>query len=336
VANRDAFAALMTLAGRQAGAVAVSDALALGVTRRAIRHALEQRVLERWGQGLLLVAGAPRGWWQEAWLNHLAAGADSAIGGRAAARAHGLRRYARADVEVLVPRLTSHLAQLGRIRESRDLPPHHIVLMDGLPVTSLARTIFDLAGDPEHRLTFRKEALREAHKRKIKRLIDEAMRHHGMAMGALVMTLDTLGKRGRAGTRIIRELIDELGADYKPTDSQLEDMFLELVRSHGLEEPVRQRNIGGERGWVGRVDFLYADKKLVIEVDGPGHDTPVQQQLDAVRDAELRLRGYDILRVHWTELLRDRGRVVARLEQALAATAEPAPAPVLPSVLDPR
>jgi len=49
--------------------------------------------------------------------------------------------------------------------------------------------------------------------------------------------------------------------------------------------------IGGHR-----VGFACFHPKLIIELDGPDHDTPQGRARDKARDAELRLRGFRVLR----------------------------------------
>lgn len=184
------------------------------------------------------------------------------------------------------------------------------------PVTSPARTIFDLAGDPDRPRTFRIEPRRELHKNAIGRLISRSLRRDDFTMLAMIRMLAALGRRGRAGTTIIRELVQELGADYEPTETDLEDVFVDLVRAEGIEEPERQVAIGGEQGWLGNVDFLFR-KRVVWEVDGPHHDAPLQRREDARRDADMRTAGYEVHRAHWLTLTHEPERVVKELNDSL-------------------
>ena len=222
----------------------------------------------------------------------------------------------------MAPHGESYRTGVQRLRQTRWLPPEHVVRLPGLPpLTSVARTIFDLAGDPNRRLTFRVEQWREAHKREIERLISRSLRRQDFTMIAMMRMLAALGRRGRAGTTIIRELVAELGRDYVPTASDLEDLWFDMIRAEGLEEPERQIHISGPEGWIGQVDFFYRSRKVVWEIDGPDHDAPLQKRADARRDASMRAAGYEVHRAHWLTLVHDPERVIREVSESLAEAA---------------
>ncbi len=307
------------LAALQRGAFSATQVLALGATTALLRARWRRGEWLKRGRGLFVVAGAPACWKQDLWLAHLSAGPTSVICGRAAARLHRLRGHYAPAVEVLVPIGGDHRGPLGRVRETRWLPPEHVVLIDGLPVTSVARTIFDLAGDPPRPRTFRNEVRREAHKREIAPIFSRALQRNGLTMIGMMRTVAALGRRGRAGTKIMRELVVEFGEDYIPTGSDLEDLFLDLARADGLEEPVHQFQVTGVEGWLGCVDFAYVLERIIIEIDGPDHDAPLQRRYDAQRDEAMGAAGWTVIRINWLDLVTDPDGVVARIRKALAA-----------------
>src|SRR5262245_46481317 len=80
------------------------------------------------------------------------AGEGSALGLRTAARLHDAYAYRRFEgVEVLSRRADDHRIEVGRLVQTRWLPDDHLTVVDGFPVTTLARTFFDLCGDPDPR-----------------------------------------------------------------------------------------------------------------------------------------------------------------------------------------
>ena len=84
---------------------------------------------------------------------------------------------------------------------------------------------------------------------------------------------------------------------YDAPESGLEARFLSIVRTAGLPPPLRQRDIGGE-AWVGRVDFLYPERKLVVEIDSDlYHRSLLDREADARRDEAMRVAGYQVLRI---------------------------------------
>ena len=103
-----------------------------------------------------------------------------------------------------------------------------------------------------------------------------------------------------------------LGADR--TRSELEARFLALCRRHRLTRPRVNVRIGP---YV--VDFAWLKRRLVVEVDGyRAHGTRSSFEADRARDAELKLRGYEVIRFTWSALA-ERPREVAATVRALLA-----------------
>jgi hypothetical protein len=201
------------------------------------------------------------------------------------------------------------------------LPPEHIVTIDGLPVTSVARTVFDQAGLPSHPLAFQHEWLRANHVKQITWLVNHAIRDHGMRMLDIDRVLASTGRRGKPGTAIIREVIADLDLDYAPTVTELEELFLEVLDSYGIERPDEQVDLGTEDRWVGRVDFVWRGRKVIVEVDGRQHAAPLDRRADRRRDADFNGVGYTIIRVTRWQLVNEPEKHVARIRAALAIAA---------------
>ncbi|MGH9158328.1 MAG: DUF559 domain-containing protein [Acidimicrobiales bacterium] len=120
-----------------------------------------------------------------------------------------------------------------------------------------------------------------------------------------------LDRPGRAGVATLRALV-ERHHGRPAVGSGLECRFLAIVADAGLPEPRRQVDLGGER-WAGRVDFLYDDVDLVIEVNGRWtHSTTLDVEHDQRRTAGLVAAGYTVLPIGET-LIRDDPAAVARL-----------------------
>lgn len=185
-----------------------------------------------------------------------------------------------------------------RIHLPRSLPRSDTTRLKGIPVTTPARTLIDIAtAVPDNWL---RRALREA---EVQRLVDPAQ---------LARQLEH-----RRGAYRLREL---LGAGPAPTRSELEDRVLELVGRNGLPRPQINTMVrAGGRTY--EVDFLFAGRRLIVEADGRRyHDTPSARRADAARDAALTAAGYRILRLTWEEVTGAAQReTVDRLRIALAA-----------------
>ncbi len=313
-------AQLLAIAVAQSGAVAAAQVRAIGGTYDHLRRRERAGQLTRVRGGLYVHAGFPPSWRQDLWLEHLAAGPRSAVCGRAAAQLHGVKGYDDDWVEVERVQGGNHEAVRGILHETFWLPPSHVVSVDGLPTTTVARTVFDLAGLPKHPLAFRNDALREIHTKRITWLVNHALRDHGMRMLDLDRVLAAVGRRGKPGTAIIRAVVADLGLDYAATASELEDMFLDFCDAHGLERPDQQVDLGTEARWVGRVDFVWRRVKLIVEVDGSQHRAPLDRRRDRDRDDTFGGDGWYTIRVTWWELVHEPEALAARIRLFLVLT----------------
>ena len=147
-------------------------------------------------------------------------------------------------------------------------------MVDSIPVTSVERTICDLAADLPYA--------------DLKRAFEEAERRHLIDHRKLREAVERM--RGMAGAAAMRQL---LGYDPRPateTRSDLEIAFLELVTSAGL--PPYQRNVVvlGED-----IDAYWPEANLVVELQGyTWHSDPEAFERDHAKLARLRLAGYTV------------------------------------------
>jgi len=183
------------------------------------------------------------------------------------------------------------------VHRSRTLQPLNDVVHqhDGLPVTTVARTLVDLADvlSPHQleRACTRAEVLRKLDRVEIERCLVN-------------------GRRSRPLRQALATLAQ---ADPQITRSELEERFLALVADAGLPRPrVNVRVEGFE------VDFLWPDRRLVVETDGVAtHLTPAAFEADRRRDAALQVAGFRIVRFTWRQVTEEPGDIRATL-RALA------------------
>jgi very-short-patch-repair endonuclease len=96
--------------------------------------------------------------------------------------------------------------------------------------------------------------------------------------------------------------------------SELEARMLALSRRHRLPEP--EVNVSIDR-YV--VDFLWRAQSLIVEVDGwKSHRTRSAFEDDRVRDANLALRGYRVVRFTWRRITNDPATVAQTIRSLLA------------------
>jgi very-short-patch-repair endonuclease len=174
----------------------------------------------------------------------------------------------------------------------------HIVV-DGIPVTTVARTLLDLAGflSPRH----------------LGYALDRAER---LQVFDLCAVDDALGRaRGRRGASALREAIK--GWRVSDTRSRLEDRHLELLSGAGLPMPHVNVALEGELH-DHAVDAYWPSSNLVVELDSfDYHRTRRDRERDATTDADLELAGYRVLRLTWDDVTVHEERTVRRIRAHL-------------------
>jgi very-short-patch-repair endonuclease len=193
-------------------------------------------------------------------------------------------------------------AQRSFATHRADLAPADLARRDGIPVTSLARTILDLAVDSRPRTVSR--FIRRA---------DDDKNFDLRAMEDLLHR--TKGHRGQAKVRAALEIYDESPVF---TRSDLERRFLKVVREAGLPEPSMNCFVAGYE-----VDAYWADHRFGVELDVFGtHGSRLSFEEDRERDDELLLAGIETTRVTGPRLAREPGAVVESVRRHLARRAD--------------
>jgi hypothetical protein len=297
-------------AAESEGIVARAWLLADGVTRRQIdRRTRDGRLQQIYADGIYAVghrALRPRAYRIAAVL---AGGRDAVLSHRSAADAHGLLDRPPVRHEVIAP-LRRRRREAPIVVYRAALHDDEWELLDGVPTTTVARTLLDLAATCRRSIVDR--ALEAAERRRILDLAD---------VRAVLAR-----NRGRRGVATLRDAVERLHPATGDTRSRLEALALRLVTDHGLPQPAVNVLVDGKE-----VDLLWPHDRLVAELDGrETHLTPQAFERDRRRDAELAAAGYRVLRFTWRQLTEDPAFVAAALRAALRAAprpATPAPAP---------
>jgi len=297
---------LLAVVAAQHGVFNARQAEAHGVGHR---HRSRRVAEGRWfdlGYGLFSLVGSPPTWRQRLWLGLLEAPPGSAISHCSSKQLFGLplRPEHRDLVEVLTANDLDHRARFSRLHQTRDLPPEHLTLIDGIPVTTLARTLFDQAA--------------HVHPRWLETLTDAAMHRCDMPIEQLVDVTLRLAKRGRKGGPAMRKVVARRMGDYTPAESVLESEFIDLCERYGLPEPRRQVELGdGAR--IGRVDFFFPPS-LVVEVDGRAFHAGLSNVArDEERDRRLGALGLAVKRFGWAEVVGEPAKTARKVRRAIAA-----------------
>jgi hypothetical protein len=165
---------------------------------------------------------------------------------RCAAYLWKFRKFERSAVEVLVA--SGHTPKLSglTVRRTGRLDLAERTHIGVIPVTSQARSLLDLAV-----LT---PALVEG-------ALDGALHRRRLSLRTMERTLQRAGER-HPGHRVLAPLVAARVAGRRPTESELEDDLLAVIRRYGLPEPVPQYPCRGRR-----IDFAYPELVLGIEAN---------------------------------------------------------------------
>ena len=226
------------------------------------------------------------------------------VGGEGAALSHGtaaalwgIRRPAGRTVAVTSPRVRRSRPGLRFHRSS--LPPDELTTRDRIPVTTAARTLFDLAAAISPG-----QLARAANEAEIRRLWD------------LLSLADLLQRHPRRpGAAAIRALI---GGAAMVTRSELEDLFIAFLDRAGIPRPSamnRMLRIGDR--WI-EVDCVWEDGRVIVELDGyETHRTRAAYENDRARDRMLTAHGWRVMRVTWRQLTEEPEAVAGDLRALL-------------------
>jgi hypothetical protein len=281
---------------------------AAGLSAGQIRWAVQRGALVSVGRG----AYAPAAWaadmardpgGKEALrvASVLAVAKPGAVGShRSAANIQGLDLLGRQPPRVTVtrpPGLGSGRGRAGVRVHVAALPDGHVTVRRSVRVTSVARTVVDLARASEFRaaVVTADSALRgkQASKDDLRAVVADCAQWPGICQAHQVVEFSD----GRS-------------------ESALESISRVAFRDHGIPAPELQVWVGGD-GVEGRVDFLWRQYRTIGEADGAMKYADTNRAISQLRrDARLRAAGFEVVHFTWDEILRTPWQVAAALREA--------------------
>jgi hypothetical protein len=231
----------------------------------------------------------------------MACGSGAILSHRSAAGLWGLRPNSR-WLEVTATRGRTGVPGI-EVHSTRVLAPQDFTVNDGIPVTSVARTLLDLSA------VVKAPDLATA--------IDRAERSRIFDLTAVVDVLDRAN--GRRGARALRRAI----AAYEPSTqkSRLERRFKALLRTApDIPSPFFNALVDGETG-THEVDAFWPAQRLAVQLDGfDFHRTRRDRERDAASDADLELAGHGVMRLTWDDATVNGARTLRRVRLRLGGT----------------
>ena len=283
--------------------IARRQLLALGLGEDAIDHRLKTGRLLRLARGVYALGHAELRREGRMLAAVLSVGDGAVLSHRSAAALWGIRPWGGSFIEMTAPGRGGIAKRPGRIlHRSHVLPAAERTAERGVPVTTVPRTLLDLAAVvPAHHL---------------RRAVERAEQAELFDLAGVLSVLDTHPRR--AGHRALAALL----ADFREhgetvTRSALEARLLQLCLDAGLPRPQVNRHDGTRES-----DFRWPDHRLVVEVDSWTFHGRTRRAFDAdrARDRRLLREGWRVARFTDRQLLRSPAGVVDELRTLLSPT----------------
>jgi hypothetical protein len=287
--DRDAslFGAVAAVAGGTHGIVAHRQLIAFGVSSSTVQRWVESGRLHRLHLGVYAVGHTALTAHAQWLAGVLACGPDAVLSHQPAAALLDLRRSASPVIHVTTPRRANPRGI--RAHRVRRLHADDVGVRDGIPVTSVARTLLDLAA--------------VLPLRQLIRAVEQAERLSVFDLRAVERLIGR--SHGRSGVRALRTAILAVGGEAPFVNSDWERDFLDFCQDHDIPKP--ELNVLVE-GFL--VDALWRDKRLIVELDSWVHHRSRRAfEEDRRRDGELQLKGYVVPRL--TRLDDDAARLIS-------------------------
>jgi len=287
---------IASLAERQYGVVARAQLAALGLGARAIDHRLQRKRLHPLHRGVYAV-GQRRLRREARWMAAVLAYGPGAVLSHRPGGAHWQLVTDRGPCEVTVPK--ARRSRPGIRVHQACLPADEVTVHEGIPITTVPRTLFDLAAVlPERQL---ERAINEA---EVLHLWDE-------------LSLDHLLHRypRHRGSKAVRTALHRRRQGSTATKSELEEMFLALTDQAGMPRPEVNVPVEGFE-----VDAVWRDVRLVVELDGRDtHGTAAAFERDRARDRALQVAGWRPVRITYRQMCDTPRAVIADVRRLRAA-----------------
>jgi hypothetical protein len=300
------FAAISGIASGQYGLFSRAQAQLHGVSQDMLDTALAVGRITHEAEGVYGMPGWPESWWRQVWRAYLATGPHVVVSHETAATIRRLTNFPRGRIVLTTPHGDHHWHGLADMRQSTDLAPDHISVVAGLRVTTMVRTLFDLAA------VVRRERLAVA--------IEDAHISGECRLEELLAFYEDLRRPGKRGMKKLGKILSERGPGYVPSQSWLQRRMVRVLVGGGLPEPEVEVHFPWRTERESRADALYRVKRIILEADGRRWHTRVDQMAeDRRRDNVAQNHGHRVYRFVYPELRYDPEYVVETAREALAA-----------------
>lgn len=277
------FQTLAALATRQHGVISMAQLRSLGFAKSTVIEWVASGRLHQLHRGVYAVGHRRLSWYSHCWAAVLGAEANEtddvvwpAVASHgSAAYLWGIYRYAPEKIDATAP-IRRRAKRSFRVHFSSILAAEDRGKRDGIPVTSVPRTLLDLA------IRSRPEQL--------DRLLERAEELGLLDVAAIEALLDRAG--GHRGRGRLRRALALYRPDPAFTRSRFEKRFRRLVRAARLPDPSMNFNVSGYE-----LDAYWPELRFAVELDlFETHGSRAAFERDRLRQEELKLLGIEMIR----------------------------------------
>lgn len=258
------------------GSTTTSQLLKLGYTARQIQSSCNRGLLTRLHRGVYAVGRSGGSFAQRCFAAALAVGADAAVSHMAAASLQGFWKRSPVNTVSITCGHRSVVPGIDVHERGDWIPCADIIRRGGMPFTTAAALTIDLGAvlSPFQLTNVVKEAAFQG------------------AFDPVAFEREAERFRGRTGISVARRAVASYISGNAGTRSALEDRLIRLIETLRLPLP----DAAGVPIGPHEVDLLWSERRLIIEVDGPGHRQPNSRRKDPARDADLSEAGFKVVR----------------------------------------
>ncbi|MGI9121220.1 MAG: hypothetical protein ACR2G7_14070 [Acidimicrobiales bacterium] len=196
-----------------------------------------------------------------------------------------------------------HAGIIGHRTNLRE--PVDVTAVDGIPVTTVARTLLDLGAVVPLEL--------------VERATQDAIIRQLVSAVELICVLERVGTRGRRGTAALRATV-RAGTAPKGIESHLELDLLRLIEACSVPTPVLQHQIVVDDGRRFRLDMAWPELRVAVEADGRlWHSTRQEFEQGMSRIRAITAAGWDHYRYGWSDVHQRTGAVRAAITAVITA-----------------
>jgi len=223
----------------------------------------------------------------------LACGPGAVLSVRGGAALWGIRGGTR--VEITVPR--GRKKRPGIHLHFADLPADEVTVHEGIPVTTVPRTLLDLSA-----------VVQRAELRSAFRQAEQLGLRDPVWIGQLIERYPR-----KPGVPLLRAVVEEVQKGLPRVRSELEERFQAFLLNAGLSIPHTNVRIEGLE-----VDCAWPEERVIVELDGrQTHDTAYAFEEERARDRRLEATGWRVIRVTWRQLAENAAELEADLRRLL-------------------